>query len=70
MIGLICRLMTEHAHVDSCALSAEAKNIAEDTGESKQKIGITSKSMQKVAIVTGAARGIGLGTVKREGLVG
>jgi NAD(P)-dependent dehydrogenase (short-subunit alcohol dehydrogenase family) len=57
--------MTEHAHVDSCALSAEAKNIAEDTGESKQEIGITSKSMQKVAIVTGAARGIGLGTVKR-----
>jgi NAD(P)-dependent dehydrogenase (short-subunit alcohol dehydrogenase family) len=65
VIGLICRLMTEHAHVDSCALSAEAKNIAEDTGESKQEIGITSKSMQKVAIVTGAARGIGLGTVKR-----
>jgi len=62
---LICRLMTEHAHVDSYALSAEAKNIAEDTGESKQEIGITSKSMQKVATVTGAARGIGLGTVKR-----
>jgi NAD(P)-dependent dehydrogenase (short-subunit alcohol dehydrogenase family) len=33
--------------------------------EPKQEIGITSKSMQKVATVTGAARGIGLGTVKR-----
>jgi NAD(P)-dependent dehydrogenase (short-subunit alcohol dehydrogenase family) len=43
----------------------EAKKRAEDTGESKQEIGITSKSMQKVATVTGAARGIGLGTVKR-----
>src|ERR1700730_3385648 len=33
--------------------------------EPKQEIGITSKSMQKVATVTGAARGIGLGMVKR-----
>ena len=65
MIGLYSRLTTGHAHVDSHALSTGAKKHRRRHRQSKQENRFTSKSMQKIATVTGGARGIGLATVKR-----